>query len=118
MFHNKFISCLYTFRANVLIMKRSKLHYTASVIVAAIGGRLVHGLTENSLNPYMFRAHVFIIRSKLDYTASGIIILPYRWLSRAQVDRGLSQTLHVSSTCVHHQVKIRLHSLWYHHITL
>jgi len=23
--------------------------------------------------------------------------------------------LHVSSTCAHHQVKIALHSLWYHH---
>jgi len=27
--------------------------------------------------------------------------------------------LHVSSTCAHHQeVKVALHSLWYHHITL
>ena len=24
-------------------------------------------------------------------------------------------SLHVSSTCAHHQVKIALHSLWYHH---
>ena len=39
---------------------------------------------------YMFRAHVLIIRrSKLHYTASGIITLPYRWPSRARVERGL-----------------------------
>jgi len=32
-FYNKFISCLYMFRAHVLIIRRSKLHYTASVII-------------------------------------------------------------------------------------
>ena len=37
-----FISCLYMFRAHVLIIRRSKLHYTASGIITAIGGRLVH----------------------------------------------------------------------------
>ena len=37
-----FISCLYMFRAHVLIIRRSKLHYTASGIVTPIGGRLVH----------------------------------------------------------------------------
>ena len=36
-----FISCLYMFRAHVLIIRRSKLHYTASGIVTPIGGRLV-----------------------------------------------------------------------------
>ena len=30
------------FRAHVLIVKRSKLHYTASCIIKPIGGRLVH----------------------------------------------------------------------------
>jgi len=33
-----FISCLYMFRAHVLIIRRSKLHYTASGIIT----RLVH----------------------------------------------------------------------------
>ena len=36
------------FRAHVLIIRRSKLHYSASGIigiVTAIGGRLVYGLT-------------------------------------------------------------------------
>ena len=30
------------FRAQVLIIRRSKLHYTASGIIIPIGGRLVH----------------------------------------------------------------------------
>jgi len=32
-----FISCLYMFRAHVLITRRSKLHYTASGIITPIG---------------------------------------------------------------------------------
>jgi len=32
-----FISCLYMFRAHVLIIKRSKLHYTSSGIITPIG---------------------------------------------------------------------------------
>jgi len=43
LFYNKFISCLYMFRAHVLIIRRSKLYYTASGIITPIGGRLVHG---------------------------------------------------------------------------
>jgi len=31
------------FRAHVLIIRRSKLHYIASGIITRIGGRLVHG---------------------------------------------------------------------------
>ena len=42
LFYNKFISCLYMFRAHVLIIRRSKLHYTASGIIIPIGGHLVH----------------------------------------------------------------------------
>jgi len=42
LFYNKFILCLYMFRAHVLIIRRSKLHYTASGIITPIGGRLVH----------------------------------------------------------------------------
>ena len=37
------MSCLYMFREHVLIIRRSKLHYTASGINTPIGGRLVHG---------------------------------------------------------------------------
>jgi len=32
-FYSKFISCFYMFRAHVLIIRRSKLHYTASGII-------------------------------------------------------------------------------------
>ena len=32
-----FISCFYMFRAHVLIIRRSKLHYTASGIITPIG---------------------------------------------------------------------------------
>jgi len=45
LFYNKFISCLYMFRAHVLIIRMSKLHYTASGIITPIGGRLVHRCT-------------------------------------------------------------------------
>ena len=37
-----FISCLYMFLEHVLIIRRSKLRYTASGIITHIGGRLVH----------------------------------------------------------------------------
>jgi len=36
------------FRAHVLIIRRLKLHYTASGIITLIGGRLVHRLREDS----------------------------------------------------------------------
>jgi hypothetical protein len=45
-----FISCLYMFRAHMLIIRRSKLHYTASGIITPIGGRLVLGLREDCLH--------------------------------------------------------------------
>ena len=91
-----FISCLYMFRAYVLIIRRSKLHYTASGIITP---SLISCL-------YMFRAHVLIIRrSKLHYTASGIItpsLISCLYMFRAHV-------LNIQ------EVKIALHSLWYHH---
>jgi len=43
------------FRAHVLIIRRSKFHYTASSIITLIGGRLVH---ENK--------NKFIVRQKFD----------------------------------------------------
>ena len=33
LFYNKFISCLYMFRAHALIVRRAKLYYTASGII-------------------------------------------------------------------------------------
>ena len=44
LFYNNFISSLYMFRAYVLIVRRSKLYYTASGIIIPIGGRPVHRL--------------------------------------------------------------------------
>jgi len=41
-----FISRLYMFRAHALIIRRSKLHYTASGIITSAGGRLVHDLVK------------------------------------------------------------------------
>ena len=41
------ISCLYMFRAQVLIVRRSKLYYTASGIITPVGGRPVHRLRES-----------------------------------------------------------------------
>jgi len=49
LFYNKFISCLYMFRANVLIIRKSKLHYTASGIMIHIRGRPAHRLREDWL---------------------------------------------------------------------
>ena len=37
LFYSKFISYLYMFRAHVLIMRRSKLYYTAYGIITPIG---------------------------------------------------------------------------------
>ena len=55
------------FEHHVLIIRRSKLYYTASGIITPIGISLFHAST-------CFEHHVLIIRkSKLYYTASGII---------------------------------------------
>jgi len=42
LFYNKFIIFLYMFRALVLIIRRSKLYYTASGITTPVGGRPMH----------------------------------------------------------------------------
>ena len=80
---------------------------------------------------YMFRAHVFIIRRSKFYYTAGIVTLS-RWPSGAQSTHNLCTgrppigvmipdavqynfDLLMMSTCTHHQeVKIALHSLWYH----
>jgi len=38
------------FQHHALIMRRSKLHYTASGIITPVGGRPVHRLREDSLS--------------------------------------------------------------------
>ena len=66
-------------RFRMLVIRRSKLHYTASGIITRIGGRLVHekvivqwDTMEEFFVPVRFRM-LIIRRSKLHYTASGII---------------------------------------------
>jgi len=49
LFYNKFIVCLYMFRAHGLFIRRLKLYYTASGIITPIGGRLVHRLREDQM---------------------------------------------------------------------
>jgi len=47
LFYKKFIKCLYMFRAHVLIIRRSKLYYTASDIITPVDDRSVHRLGED-----------------------------------------------------------------------
>ena len=49
------------FRAHVLIIRRSKLHYTASGINTPIGGCLMHRLREDTLNLCMSTLVHYII---------------------------------------------------------
>ena len=56
----------------MLIIRRSKLYYTASGIVTPVGDRPVHRLREESST--CFEHNVLLIRrSKVYYTASGIV---------------------------------------------
>ena len=49
------------FQAHVLIIRRSKLHYTASGIIKPIGGRLVQRLRQESLNQCMKRPPIGVM---------------------------------------------------------
>ena len=49
LFYDKFIIRLDMFRALCVIIRRSKLYYTASGIITPVGGRPVHRLREDSL---------------------------------------------------------------------
>ena len=79
LFYNKFISSLYMFRAQVLIVRRSKIVlYSLSTFILVINQLDAQNLFYNKFIPslYMFRAQVLIVRrSKLYYIASGIITL-------------------------------------------
>ena len=142
------------FRAHVPIIRRSKLYYTASGIITPIRGRLMHRLREDSISVinqldaqnFCFTISLFhastcfehyvpiITRSKLYYTASGIITpIGGRLMHRLREDsillinqldeqnfcfynKLISCLYMFRALCVHHQeVKIVLHSLWYHH---
>ena len=45
------VRVVYMFRTHVLIIRRSKLHYTAAGIITPIGGRLVHSLNMCTRRP-------------------------------------------------------------------
>jgi len=123
LFYNKFIICLYTFRA-LLCSSSGGQHCIIQHLVSShsVGGRPVHRLRGDwvyFMSSTCFEHYVLIIRrSTLYYTASGIITL-CRWPSGAQVERGLS-ILYVlymfRALCAHHQeVKIVLYSIRYRH---
>jgi len=50
LFYNKFIICLYMFRALCAHHQEVKIVYTASGIITPVGGRPVRRLREDSLN--------------------------------------------------------------------
>jgi len=60
------------FEHYVLIIRRSKLYYTASGIITPVGGCPVHSLRESPLHASS-TVVLIIRRSKLYYTASGIV---------------------------------------------
>jgi len=62
------------FRAHVLIIRRSKLHYTASGIVTPIGGRLVHRLMDNKAFDY--RVHETATYTREDTRGCVMQFLP------------------------------------------
>jgi len=75
-----FISCLYMFRAHVLIIRRSKLYYTASGIITPICGRLVHRLIIH-IKTLKTLLHVSIIRSSSGSILCFSLKLQFKTLS-------------------------------------
>jgi len=51
LFYNKFIICLYMFRALCAHHQKVKMYYTAFGIVIPVGGRPVHRLKEDFSQP-------------------------------------------------------------------
>ena len=49
-FYNKFIICLYMFRALYAHHQEVKLYYKACCIITPVGGRPMHRLREDSVN--------------------------------------------------------------------
>ena len=59
------------FRAHVLVIRRSKLHYTASGIITPIGGRLVHEtVSKTSKHSGCRILTAFPLQQWLNYRAS------------------------------------------------
>jgi len=57
LFYDKFIICLYMFRALCAHHQEVKLYYTASGIIKSVGGRPVHRLREDWLECLSQPAH-------------------------------------------------------------
>jgi hypothetical protein len=57
LFYNKFIICLYMFRALSAYHQDVRLYYTASRITTPVGGRPVRRLREDSSLGYMYSKH-------------------------------------------------------------
>ena len=94
----------------MLIIRRSKLYYTAYGIITPVGGRPVHRLRVDC-GPLSTCAPDAIRRSKLYYTASGIITpVGGRPVHRLRAESALNLC-----TGRHQEVKIVLYSIWYHH---
>ena len=60
-FYNKFIICLYTFRALCAHHQEVKIVYTASGIITPVGGRPVHLCTERPRTGVMIPDAVYTI---------------------------------------------------------
>ena len=93
------------FREHLLIIRKLKLHYTASGIITPIGQNCItrplvssHLEVKTALHGLWYH-HTY--RSKLHYTASGITPIGQNCITWPLVS--------------HLEVKIALHSLWYHH---
>ena len=72
-FNNEYISCLYNVPSIfVLIVRRSKLYFTASGIITLISGRPVHSLREDN-EQWQWAQMLIVRRSKLYDTFSCII---------------------------------------------
>ena len=78
------------------------MHYTASGIITPIGGRLVHRLREDFLFYNKFISCLYMFRALCAHQDEVKIALhslwyhhTYRWPSGAQVERGLTSSLNL-----------------------
>ena len=120
--YNKYILCLYMFRAHVLIIRRSKLHYTASGVMTPVGGRRAHETATyrvwwyqrlyNTILTSWWWAHVLETCRGMKYTYCKTKILciklikywdKYTKVSQsAKHDEGFAISLFHTSTCFEH----------------
>ena len=90
-----FISCIYMFRAHVLIIRRSKLHYTASGIVTPIGGRLVH---ETATYRCWLNTVISILRCAVNKTSKFLRLYCVEWYWKMLTDDELPKIEQIGLT--------------------